>query len=299
MKSNLRWSAVWIGVLITLFVWIALFFTFSIKVPVGYSAIKVDIYGKNVEPKGLHTGRNFYNVITHDVFKYPIFIQQAEYLDLVFQDTDGLKITADIGMDYKFDEAKIGSIYEQYKADVNKMTNTYMKTWVKNAVNRASSEFQVDKLYGPDKEKFRLRVLENLKEDLDVKGIIVNNVYFTNEMDLPDEVKGRINAKIQATQNAMQKENELRAVEADAKKKIAEAKGIADSAVEKAKGQAIAITTVAKAEAEAIEIKTNAIKAQGWEDYIQLQMIEAWRAGGSQVPTTNLGTDSPLIFNLK
>jgi hypothetical protein len=35
---------------------------------------------------------------------------------------------------------------------------------------------------------------------------------------------GRINAKIESTQIAMQKENELRAVEAEAQKQIAEAK---------------------------------------------------------------------------
>jgi len=50
-------------------------------------------------------------------------------------------------MDYKFDEAQIGSLYEEYRAGVSKITNNYMRTWVKNAINRASSEFEVDALY--------------------------------------------------------------------------------------------------------------------------------------------------------
>ena len=87
-----------------------------------------------------------------------------------------------------------------------------MRTWIKNAVNKSASIFEVDKLYWPEKEKFRLSVLENLKADLDHKWVIVNNIYFVNEMELPTEVRSRINAKIEATQNAMQKENELRAV---------------------------------------------------------------------------------------
>jgi regulator of protease activity HflC (stomatin/prohibitin superfamily) len=96
MESNKKGSGMIIGIIVTLFILIVLFFTFSEKVPVGYTAIKVDVYGKEVEPEGLHTGRNFVNVITHDVFKYPIFIQQMEYLDLRFQDKDGLVVTADI-----------------------------------------------------------------------------------------------------------------------------------------------------------------------------------------------------------
>lgn len=290
MEANtkrLKWV---FGIIWTVVLSLILFFTFSVKVPVWFTAIKVDVYGQNVLPEGLHTWRNFINIFTHDVFKYPVFIQQAEYLDLVFQDMDGLKITADIGMDYKFDEATIGIMYENYKAGVKKITNVYMKTWVKNAINRASSEFKVDRLYGPDKEKFRLRVLENLKDDLDPKGIVVNNVYFTDEMSLPEEVKKRINAKIQATQNAMQKENELRAVEADAAKRIAEAKGIAFSAVERAKGVAEAKLI----EAEAIAKANKLINASITNTLIEYKKIETWNGKLPQVT----GTSIPML-NLK
>ena len=231
MESNVKWNGVLIGIFIVLFIMVILFFAFSVKVPVWYSAIKVNLYAQEVEPEGLHTWRNFYNSITSDVYKYPIFIQQTEYRDLRFQDKDGLLIVADIWMDYKFDEAQIGSLYEEYRAGVSKITNNYMRTWVKNAINRASSEFEVDALYWPDKEEFRLKVLDNLQKDLNTKWIVVNNVYFTDDMELPMEVVWRINAKIEATQKAMQKENELRAIKAEAQKTIAEAEWVAEAEI--------------------------------------------------------------------
>ena len=289
MKNNKSANGLVIGMLIVIFLFIVLFFTFSIKVPVGYTAIKVDVYWKNVEPKWLHTGRNFINLITHDVFKYPIFIQQEEYANLSFQDKDWLVVTADIWMDYKFDEAKIGSMYEEYKAWVDKITKNYMQTWVKNAINRASSEYEVDKLYWPEKEEFRLKVLNNLQSDLNEKGIIVNNVYFVDEMKLPKEVEARISAKIEATQNAMQKENELRAVTAEAAKVEAQAKWVANAKIETAKWIAEAILIEAKATAEANILINNSIttnlieynKAQSWD--WKLPQITGW-----SIPMVNL-----------
>jgi hypothetical protein len=80
-----------------------------------------------------------------------------------------------------------------------------MATWLKNSINRSASKFKVDELYWSKKEEFRLAVLESIKADFDTKGIIVNNVYFVWDMKLPPQVITRINAKIEATQTAMQK----------------------------------------------------------------------------------------------
>ena len=50
-------------------------------------------------------------------------------------------------MDYKFDEAKISKIFEEYRADSDKITNIYMATWLKNSINKSSALFKVDELY--------------------------------------------------------------------------------------------------------------------------------------------------------
>ncbi|PZM81821.1 hypothetical protein DLH72_04975 [Candidatus Gracilibacteria bacterium] len=269
-----------IGVLIFVFGIIG-FFAFSEKIPVGFTGIKVNLYGegKGAEPQGLHTGRNFYNPFTNDIFIYPIFIQQKNFEAIKFQDKDGLSITADIGVDYKFDETKIGKIYAEYKAGVEKITNEYMSVWLKNSVNSISSTYEIDSLYGKDKEKFRLEILEKIKADLSEKGIIINNVYFTSEISLPEQVKDRINSKIEATQNAMQKENELRAVKAEAQKKIEEAKGIAES--ERIKAQGIA---------DANKLKEKSLTPE----ILEFEKIQKW---DGKLPTYTGGA-TPFI-NLK
>lgn len=269
------------------FGWIFMLMFFSIKIPAGYSGILIDLYGgdKGVQVTGLHTGRNFYNSITHDAEKYPVFINQQEYDNMQFQDVDGLIMGANVGVSYRFMEDKIGTVYETYRASASKITDTYMRTWIRDAMNRVSSAYTVDVLYGEKKEEYRTKVVEVLQKDLLAKGIFIENVYFVGAFTLPEVVSGRINAKIEATQKAIQAENELRETEAQAKKKIAQAEGEKQSKILAAQG-----------EAESIRIQSEAIRAQGGAEYVKLQWIEKvgsnWKG---EVPATVMGTDIPFI----
>lgn len=287
--KNSKWFILPLLVILVI-VWLILFLVFrvlfSVKVPVWYAGIKVNMYWdwKWVSVYTLKTGINYYNPITSDVYKYPVFIQQKEYSNLSFQDIDGLSIISNIWMDYQFRLEMVPSIYENYRSTSDRITNELMLTWIKSSINRASSKFKVDELYWPKKEEFRLSVLDNIKKDLDEKWIIVNNIYFVWDMQLPPAVMSRITAKIEATQTAMQKENELRAVEAEAQKVIAEAKGYNEAQIIRA-----------QADAEAIRIKSEAIKSQWGAEYVQLQAIEKWNG---TLPVTTLWNNVPFI-NLK
>lgn len=289
MKNNTK-GFIWFIITIVIVTILSLYFifilVFSVKIPVWYMWIKVNMYwdAKWVSVYTLKTGRNFYNPITADVYKYPTHIQQKEYSNIRFQDVDWLVIWAVIWLDYQFNEAQVPKIFEQYRASSDKLTNELMYTWLKNSINRASTWFKVDELYWPKKEEFRLKVLDFIKADFDEKGIVVNNVYFVWDMILPEQVMTRINAKIEATQTAMQKENELRAVEAEAQKQIAEAKWYNEAQIIKA-----------KADAEAIRIKAEAIRNQWGAEYVQLQAVEKWNW---VLPVTSLWNNIPFI-NLK
>lgn len=168
-KKWFMWSAILIMIATIVGLYILFITVFSVKIPVWYTWIKVNMYwdAKWVSIYTLKTWRNYYNPITADVFKYPNHIQQKEYETISFQDTDWLVISTRIWLDYKFDESKISTIFEQYRASSDRLTNELMATWLKNSVNRASSSFKVDELYWPKKEEFRLKALENIKADFD------------------------------------------------------------------------------------------------------------------------------------
>lgn len=60
-----------------------------------------------------------------------------------------------------------------------------------------------------------------IREMLETEGFIVEQVVLLNELRLPPSVMQNIEAKINATQTALRKQEEL----ADAQKQIAEAEG--------------------------------------------------------------------------
>lgn len=268
-------------VCVCILIFFILFAAFSIKVPAGYSAIKIDLYGddKGTQVEALGTGRNFYNSITHDVVRYPVFIQQKEFENMEFQDIDGLKISANVGVSYKFKEEDVGKMYQTYRANADKITNEYMKTWLRDSVNSTASAYKVDVLYGEKKEDFRSNVQKVLTESLKDKGIHVDNVYFVGAFTLPKQVTSRIDAKIEATQKAIQAENELRAVQAEAQKKIAKAEGDAESKIKIAQGNAQSILIEAEAKAQANKKISQSVTS----NLIEYEKINKWNGAMPQV----------------
>ncbi len=253
-----------IGGMVIFFLIIVTFFMFSVKVKPAEVAISVDLYGgdKGVEIEVLKTGRTFYNFITHDVIKYPAYIQQGQFYELQFQDLDGLTLSADISIDYKFEAENIPEMYQEYRKSANHITRVYFPVWIKNALVQQSAKMKVDEIYGAKKEEFRQNVLEQLRNEFSSKGVAIDNLYFTNSIQIPEAVKARINDKIKATQIAQQKENELQATEADVAKKIAVEEG-------KAKSRIIEANSRAKA--------NRIISASLTKDILQFKRLEIYK----------------------
>lgn len=204
---------------------------FSVKVKPAEVAILVDMYGsdKGVQAEVLSTGRTFYNPITHDVFIYPAFVQNFRIEDVTFKDSDGLLLSTDITVDYKFIAERIPEIYVTYRTTSNDIASRYFDKWLKDAVIRAvSGTYTAEKLYTDGIEEFKADVLASLRKRFGDEGIEVRDIYL-EDFQIPEKVTEQINQKIEATQIAQRKERELQATQADVEKKVAEEEGKARS----------------------------------------------------------------------
>lgn len=100
-------------------------------------------------------------------------------------------------------------------------------------------------------------------------------------MRLPKQVNEAIDAKIKATQESQQRENEIATAKAEAQKKIESARGEAESTLLRA-----------KAEADAIKMRGDALRAN--QELVQLTLAEKWNGqlpqftGGGTLPILNL-----------
>lgn len=121
----------------------------------------------------------------------------------------------------------------------------------------------INELTQGGKTKLLNLVTKDIREQLDPIGIHIVKLSWMTDLQYPEQVRQSINAKIEATQRALLRENEVAQSRAEAEKVRVAAQGEADARLLRA-----------KAEAEAIAIKAKALRDN--PDIIQLNAIEKW-----------------------
>jgi len=268
------------------------------KVEPGYVGIKVNEYGsqKGVEDFPLQTGRVWYNPFTETIYKFPTFVQTATWTkdsheespnddSITFNSVEGAIINADVSIEYRFDADKVPNIFVEFRRDAEQITWQFMRKRVRDNMNQIASTMKVVDIFGAKKGEFLANVEENLRKELGVKGINVNNVAFVGALRVDPKVEDSINAVIEATQKAIEAENKVRQAEAEARQAIAKAEGVAQS-----------VLKIAEATAEA----NKKINATLTPELIQWQMLKKWNGtppmfiGSGTHPTPLIPLPLPL-----
>lgn len=248
------------------------------NVPAGHVGVQVEKYGDdrgvNVEVKS--PGR-YFNGPNVDMFLFPTFTQShvwdSNKVDesFTFQTIEGLSVNTDLGISYFIAPENAAKVFQKYRKGVEEITSIYLRAMVRDALNIAGASVAVEDAYGKGKAALQQAVEDDVRRRAAEVGVTVEKVYFVNQMRLPEAVMRSINGKIAATQIAQQKENELRAAEADAAKAIALARG----------------------EAEAARIRGEALRAN--PQILEQMAIEKWDGKLPQV----LGNKATPFINLK
>jgi regulator of protease activity HflC (stomatin/prohibitin superfamily) len=225
------------GLLLVVFLFI---FRFK-RIDPGHVGIVIDLYGgnKGVQAIPVVTGMNFYSPILTDILSYPTYVQTAVWTrspqegsprneEISFSSKEGLVITADISLSYQLVAERVPAFYVKFRSDdLDRFTHGFLRNVARDAFNEESVRYSVEELYSTKKEEFLVRTRDRLNAAVKDFGVEVQQFGFIGAPRLPENVVESINAKIKAIQDAIRVENELRAVEAEAKKKVAEAEGLA------------------------------------------------------------------------
>jgi len=261
------------------------------KVPAGNVGVKVYLLGgyKGVDTEELGPGR-YWIGINEELYLFPTYtvtypwtksVDEGSENDesITFQTKEGLSVNADVGISYHIDPSKATLVFQKYRKGIDEITDLFLRNMVRDAFVTSSSSREVESVYGVGKNELITEVEQNVRNQTAEIGIVVEKIYFIGDLRLPDTVITAINSKIEATQKAQQRENELREAEAEAKKVVAKAEGEAQSTL-----------TIAKAEAESIRMKSAALTPQ----IVQYEAIQKWDgvlpkfSGGGVVPFINV-----------
>lgn len=211
------------------------------KVPAGYVGVKVHTMGgsKGVDNEVVGVGYYWlpFNV---ELYTFPTFQQNyvwtasahegsAHNEEISFNDVDGTKIDADIGIAYQVVPEKVAHLFTTYRLGLEEITHTQLRNIVRSSFADIAGKLKVADIIGAKKEALLIAVTKSVNEQVESVGIHVINVYSVGAFRPPSGVTEALNLKIQATQRAMQIENEVAQSKAEAEKAIAIARGEAEA----------------------------------------------------------------------
>lgn len=274
-KLGLLFAAFVLAALVAFIVWVF----FICTVPAGYVGVLVNLYAdKGVQNEVKSTGRYFLT-INEQMYLFPTFNVLKNYEDVfVFQTSDAMDIQAHLGVEYNIDPDKAAQVFQVYRKGIDEITEINIRQYISDAVIKHASNIDINVLTQGGKSKLLEDATAELRSRLTPIGIRVIKLSWLDDLRYPQQVRDSINAKIEASQRALLRENEVAQSRAEAQKAIEQARGIAESTKIRAQAEADAIAIKAKALADNPAIlQLNAIER--WDGKLPVYMTE-----GAAVP---------------
>lgn len=275
-----------------------IFTTGCSKVPAGNVGVIVHLLGgsKGVDSEEVGVGR-YWLGFNDELYLFPTYTQndtwEGKSESITFQTKEGLNVNADIGISFHVDPTKVTTVFQKYRKGIEEISNTYLRNMVRDALVKASSTQDVETVYGQGKAELLESVEETVRKQVEPIGIIVEHIYWVGTLRLPETVVENINRKINATQMAMTRENEIQQTKAEAQKAIEEAHGKAESQLAVARAEAESVRIRGEAEADAIKAKSQALNAS--PQLVQYELATKWDGA---LPTYTMGSGSIPMLNL-
>jgi len=238
------------------------------RVDAGHVGVRVKLAGsaRGVQDMPTVQGWVFYNPLTEQIVQFPTSVQNVIWTQsphegtqhdesITFSSKEGASVNADIGIAFHIEPTMAPKLYGRFRQpNLAILANTYVRNTVREAFNERASMMPVQEVYGAGKNQLLNDVTKKVRDTLAPEGIIIDQLTINGTLRLPENVVASINRALEATQNAIQAENRVRQIKAEAEQAITTATGAAEAARQKATGDADAILIRARAEAKANEI---------------------------------------------
>lgn len=195
------------------------------RVDAGHEGVKVNLYGdkKGVDDVSLVTGAVWYNPFTTAIYEFPTFVITVDYEPFSINAKDGSSFTVDPTISLKIMDGKSPEVFKKYrKENIEDVINTTLYNYVKNAFRIQLNNYTTDELVSK-REEFEKSIEDRLQKELEAENFHLEQL--TSGLQYPQSLVDAINRKNEAVQEALKIENEVKAVEAAAKKRVAEAEG--------------------------------------------------------------------------
>lgn len=260
------------------------------RVGPGYAGIKVNMAGtdRGVSEYAATTGYVFTNPFTQTVMVYPTFVQTAIWKkgpegepneEITFNTKDKMRVDLDVSLGYHLEFACIPRFYVQFRNDdLVGFTHGFLHNVARDKFVEVGGTYGVDQIMGGSGE-FLAKVHSDLQKAMDPFCVKLDQFGILGAIRPPLAVLESINASAQATQKAIQIQNEVMQAEAQARKNVAQAEGESKS-----------LQIKSEAEAKANRLISESLTG----NLVDLRRIEKWdghmpQVTSSATPMLNIG----------
>jgi regulator of protease activity HflC (stomatin/prohibitin superfamily) len=248
------------------------------RVDAGHKGLKVNLMGssRGVSNYQYTTGWVIYNTWTEQMLEFPTYQQHIDYEAQEVITKGGFSATIKPSFNYSLKEDFIGDMFVNLRLKIREIEQGWLKNAIVSSINDVANKWEVDEIFNR-REEFELAIVNECNKRV-IKWFLVSQLR-TNIIP-PKSLQAAIESKTTAIQQAQAEDQKAKTAEAEARKKIAIAKG--DSAD---------VVIRANAEAMAIKIRQDQITDQ----YIEYIKAEKW---DGKLPSTVAGGGSGLFLNL-
>jgi regulator of protease activity HflC (stomatin/prohibitin superfamily) len=251
--------------------------------------------GGGVAPDPIPTGYYWRSLFCEEVVEYPTSVQtlvlaksphEGHPIDesITVTSSEGLPVNLDVSLSFTLDPAKVPTVYSKYRNDIDVIAHNFIRQTIREGVQSVFAQYTAEQLYSTKREGSRVDVQTFITDRLGKEGFIIQQ-FTINETRVPDAVVQAINAKVAMIQESQRAEAQVRKTEAEAKQRVAQAQGEADS-------------KRLSADAEAYFNKT--VAASITPEFVEYKALEKWNGelpqmmGAGAVPFVNVAAPKPL-----
>lgn len=207
-------------------------------------------------------------------------------------DRDGQTIKARIMINYRFQPNASIQAYSRVGLDIDLENILNLDGIVREGFKTATSQYTSTEIWqqrGSVKDEAIKIIERNFPKDyFQLDNVIVSDIDF-NPAFIAAIEQQKTNEKL-----ALAKEKEVEIAKFEANRKVEEQKGLSNSAKLQYDADAYKILKAAESEAKSLELK----RLQITPLMVQNNWIDAWRAGGAQVPKIVMGNTPGLLMQM-
>lgn len=245
-----------------------------------------------IDPVPILEGRTRVNPINTVVFKIPTRTKNLK-LQLPLPSKEGLTVQAEISIIYHLDPMSVPQLLKDVGADFE---SQLILPVFRSASSDVAARFFAKDLHSGERSVIEMEIREKMNSTLAKRGIVLDNVLLKS-IELPEGLRRTIEQKLEAEQEAQRMQFVKQQQEADAERRIIEAKGEQQVEILKAEGEKRAVELRAEGQANATllqaeaDAKANDLLQQSLtKEVLRLHSIEA-------VKNISTSPNSKLIIN--